>query len=108
MALCEAAKGRRMMANEAILETLYRELAAEHVEIIDNSWRHAGHVAMANVHQAEGTHLHITIVSPQFENLSLLDRHRLVHAALREAFAGDLHALELKTLSPAEWKQRVG
>lgn len=92
------------MANERVIQTLTEALAADHVEIVDNSWRHAGHVAMANVAQAEGTHLQIAVVSRQFEGLNLLDRHRLVHAALKEAFAQGLHALELKTYTPQEWE----
>lgn len=95
------------MANEAIVEQLKTTLAASHVDIVDNSWMHAGHVAMANVSKAEGTHLQVTVVSPQFEGVSLINRHRMVHQALKEAFAQGLHALELKTYTPQEWDTRT-
>jgi BolA protein len=87
---------------ETVRQTLLEALQAQHVAIIDNSWQHQGHAAMAGK-TMEGTHLHITIVSPQFEGVSLLNRHRLVHGALTDAFATHLHALELKTYSPEEW-----
>lgn len=90
------------MANESTLNKLYQVLQAEHVEIIDNSWMHAGHVAMAGVPVAEGTHLQVTVVSPLFEGMSRLDRHRMIHQALQEEFAGHLHALEIKAYAPAE------
>ncbi len=92
------------MVTEAIQEKLSRELGAQHVEIIDNSWMHAGHAGMANVHQAQGTHLRIIVVSPRFEGVNLLDRHRMVHTVLKDNFATHLHALELKTLTPDEWQ----
>lgn len=94
------------MPNDALYQKLLTQLNATHVEIIDNSWQHAGHAGMANVHETEGTHLAVTIVSPQFEGLGLLQRHRAVHAVLQEDFAGPLHALELKVHSPAEWVEK--
>jgi stress-induced morphogen len=89
--------------SDSVKTALMEKLKAEHVEIVDDSWRHAGHQAMAGKPQGEATHLQITVVSPEFEGVSLLARHRMVHQALKEAFATHLHALELKTLSPSEW-----
>lgn len=83
-------------------QMLLEALDAIQVDIIDNSWQHRGHVAMAG-NELEATHLQITVVSPRFEGVSLLNRHRMVHSALKDAFATHLHALELKTYSPAEW-----
>ncbi len=91
--------------SEALQNKLQQVLRAEHVDIVDNSWMHAGHASNPTP-GATGTHLAVTVVSPEFEGLSLLDRHRLVHKALKEEFAGTLHALELKTFSPAEWESR--
>jgi BolA-like protein 1 len=96
-----------IMANEAIIEKLRESLEASHVEIIDNSWMHAGHVAMADVNRTEGTHLQVIVVSPQFEGVGLLNRHRMVHEVLKEAFSQGLHALELKTMTPDEWQIKV-
>lgn len=94
------------MANEAIAEKLKSTLSASEIEIIDNSWQHAGHMAMANVNEASGTHLAIRIISEQFEGLNLIKRHQAVHQVLKEDFAKQLHALELKTYTPQEWAQK--
>jgi len=41
-------------------------------------------------------------VSDKFDGLSRVDRQRMVYAVLAEEMAGPVHALALKTLSPAE------
>ena len=48
----------------------------------------------------DGAHLEATVVSESFVGLSLVDQHRQVMQALKEKFAGDLHALKLKTRTP--------
>lgn len=84
-----------MSVIEQLKEKLIRELDAEHVEIIDDSWKHAGHQA-APV-GLEATHLSITIISPKFAGMPLMDQHRMVHEVLKEAREKHLHALQLKT-----------
>lgn len=86
-----------MSVIEALKEKLIRELDATHVEIVDDSWQHAGHAEARS--DLGATHLSMTIVSPKFAGLSILDQHRLVHTALEEARRTHLHALQLKTLS---------
>ncbi len=93
-----------------VLDTLSQKLAtqleATHVDIVDNSWQHAGHVAMADRDRLEATHLEMIVVSPRFEELNLLTRHRLVHETLKDAFVNHLHALSLKVYTPLEWQAR--
>jgi stress-induced morphogen len=82
---------------------------AERVEIIDNSWQHAGHVAMKTPQlegKTTGTHLVALIVSKQFEGVPTIQRQRQVHKALAEEFSQGLHALEIKALTPQEFVQR--
>lgn len=85
---------------ERLREKLIRELDAESVDIVDDSWRHAGHVAMAGLEAPEATHLNITVVSPRFKGVSIIDQHRMVNEVLQEARETHLHALQLKTLAP--------
>jgi len=82
-------------------EKLQKALEAERVDIIDESWKHAGHVAMAGV-TPEATHLHITIVSPRFNGVPLIDQHRMVNDVLKEARETHLHALQLKTVPSSQ------
>ena len=54
-----------------------------------------------------GDHFRAHVVAPPFEGKGLLDRHRLVYAALdAEMKSGAIHALELTTDSPAEWQKK--
>ena len=45
-----------------------------------------------------GDHFHVTVVSPRFAGLSLVDQHRLVYDALAGPLAdGTIHELRIKT-----------
>jgi stress-induced morphogen len=49
-----------------------------------------------------GDHFHVTVVSPRFGGLSLLDQHRLVNAALAAPLAdGTIHELRITTRGTA-------
>jgi len=65
----------------------------------DDSSRHQGH---AGWREGGETHFNVEIVSAAFEGHSRVARQRLVYAALGDEFAAGLHALALKTLTPAE------
>jgi len=58
---------------------------------------------------SDGRHVSIVIVSPAFEGLNRVKRHQLVYGipSLESAIASDrLHALAMKTLTPAEWAEQ--
>jgi stress-induced morphogen len=45
-----------------------------------------------------GDHFHVTVVSPRFEGLSLVDQHKLIYAALATPLAdGTIHELRIST-----------
>jgi stress-induced morphogen len=45
-----------------------------------------------------GDHFQVTVASPRFAGLSLLDQHRLVNEALAEPLSdGTIHELRIKT-----------
>lgn len=45
-----------------------------------------------------GDHFHVTVASPQFEGLGLVDQHRLVYDALAAPLAdGTIHELRITT-----------
>lgn len=58
----------------------------------------------AEVHvDGDGRHFQALIVSPAFEGLSLIKRHRMVYDILREHIDGDvLHAISMRTLTPEQ------
>ena len=53
-----------------------------------------------------GDHFQVTVVSAAFADKGLLDRHRLVYAALGEAMRGPIHALALTTETPEEYRRK--
>src|ERR1700754_1285930 len=53
--------------------------------------------------EGDGRHFFATIVSAEFEGLMRIRRHQRVYAALGERMREQIHALSMKTLTPAEW-----
>ncbi len=93
-----------MDTTEIINNNLKERIAAEHVEIIDESHLHRGHKAAGG-----GGHYSIVVVSPQFENLNVMERVRLVHKALDQEMTGTpklIHALQVKTFDAAQWSDK--
>ncbi len=52
--------------------------------------------------EGDGRHFFATIVSEEFEGLTRIRRHQRVYAALGERMREEIHALSMKTLTPAE------
>ncbi len=52
----------------------------------------------------DGRHWSAVIVSPEFEGKRLIQRHQRVYATLGSRMHTDeVHALSMKTFTPAEW-----
>jgi acid stress-induced BolA-like protein IbaG/YrbA len=66
-------------------------LACEHLEV-----------------DGDGRHFYATIVSDAFQGLPRVRRHQLVYGALGERMREEIHALSMKTLTPAEWSAEGG
>lgn len=84
---------------DRIRAALEAAFAPAEVAVTDDSARHAGH---AGARPGGETHYSVTVVSRAFAGQSRLARSRAVHAALAEEFAGGLHALGLRLLTPEE------
>ncbi len=52
--------------------------------------------------EGDGRHFFATIVSAEFEGLPRVRRHQRVYAALGDRMREEIHALSMKTLTPAE------
>jgi len=85
--------GRRME------EALRTALSPDHLEIIDESARHAGH---AGANPAGESHFHVIVVSPAFAGKSLVQRHRMVNEALGDLLGERVHALRVTARAPGE------
>ena len=53
--------------------------------------------------EGDGRHFFATIVSAEFEGTTRVRRHQRVYAALGDRMREQIHALSMKTLTPAEW-----
>ena len=53
--------------------------------------------------EGDGRHFFATIVSVEFEGLPRVRRHQRVYTALGDRLREEIHALSMKTLTPAEW-----
>jgi acid stress-induced BolA-like protein IbaG/YrbA len=53
--------------------------------------------------EGDGRHFFATIVSAEFEGRSRVARHQQVYAALGDRMREQIHALSMKTLTPAEF-----
>ena len=54
--------------------------------------------------QGDGSHFEAIIVSDAFEGKQRIARHQIVYAALGERMKAEIHALSMRTLTPAEYK----
>ena len=53
--------------------------------------------------EGDGRHFFATIVSAEFQGESRVKRHQRVYRALGDRMREQIHALSMKTLTPAEW-----
>jgi len=59
--------------------------------------------------EGDGRHWYATLVSAEFDGLRLIKRHQRVYATLGQKMHTDeVHALSMKTYTPAEWAQQGG
>ena len=64
----------------------------------------AGLVCQHITLEGDGRHWYATIVSPEFEGKRPIQRHPRVYATLGSKMQTDeVHALSMKTFTPAEW-----
>ena len=57
----------------------------------------------------DGRHFDAVVISPEFENKSLIERHRLVMATVSAEIQSDaLHALSIKAYTPEQWAALTG
>ena len=74
-------------------------LNPSHLEVINESANHSG--------PATESHFKLVVVSDDFSDLKLIQRHRLINDLFREEL-NHIHALAMHTYTPAEWKLKNG
>ena len=89
-----------MEIKKEIKKRLEEKLDLVHFEIKDFTGRHLNH----KLHEG-GFHLETTIVSDDFTDKTLIERHRVVYNAMGELMKHEIHALSMKTLTRDEWEE---
>ncbi len=92
-----------MSVKETITAKLQAGLSPQHLDVVDDSARHAGHQFHAGGVEPRGeTHFNVEVVSQAFEGKTRIERHRMVNTLLAEELAGPVHALAVKARAPGE------
>ncbi|PZU49390.1 MAG: BolA family transcriptional regulator [Sphingomonas sp.] len=82
---------------EEIELRLRENFSPTHLEVIDDSAKHAGHAG----HDPRGeSHFTVEIVSVRFEGLSRVERQRAVNRALADLLVERVHALAIRASTP--------
>ena len=84
-----------------IEEKITQALMPEYLEVLNESHMH-------NVPEGSESHFKVTVVTKEFENKMLVARHRILNQLLKDELEGEVHALSLNTLTPAEWLEKNG
>jgi len=78
----------------ALDQRLREKLQPVALQVIDESYQHAGHAGADP--SGVGTHFRVKIASPLFTGLSRVARHRLVYDSLQDFIDQGLHALAIE------------
>ena len=76
-----------------IVAKLEAGLAPTHLEVRNDSHKHAGHQGSPNT---GASHFHVIIHSAKFTGLSPVNQQRLVYRILAEELKGGVHALSME------------
>jgi len=91
-----------MNIQEAVSTQLSSLINISHIELMDTTGKHIHHQNFNGGH-----HLSAIIVSDDFIDLNLLDRHQLVYKALGEMLKNEIHAFSMKIYTILEWSKNV-
>ena len=85
---------------DRIKKMISNKLAISHIEIIDESSQHAGHSQSSG-----GGHYNAIIISDDFINKNLVERHQMIYDILGDMIQNEIHAFSMKTLTISEFKE---
>jgi BolA protein len=84
---------------EIIAARLQQALAPSHLEVINDSHHHAGHMGDDGSGESHWT---VVVESPAFSGVSRVQRQRLINHALADLLKQRIHALAIKARAPGE------
>ena len=81
---------------EIIKSKLHDKINIEHLEIIDESHKHANHT------QSNGGHFKVSIESNDFKDINLIGRHKMIYSALGNLIKTKIHAISISAKTSDE------
>ncbi|MEC7918479.1 MAG: BolA family protein, partial [Candidatus Neomarinimicrobiota bacterium] len=77
-------------------------ITVDSIDVYDYTAQHENHATFDG-----NFHLSMTLISSDFEGMSLIERHQLVYKTLDEYMHGEIHALTMKTYTPEEHQKTL-
>jgi len=90
-----------MSREQRIHDVVTADLAPVHLQVVNESHNHS-------VPANSETHFNVVVVSAAFEGMNRVKRQRHMNQLLQAEFDAGLHALTLKTWTPAEFEANGG
>ena len=56
--------------------------------------------------RGSGDHFSIVVISDQFENVSLVNRHRIIYSIFKDEITKNIHAMQIQTYTYKEWHDK--
>ena len=81
-----------------IHDLIINKLNVFKIDLVDESYKHIGHNKDTN-----GGHFKLLVVSDDFQNMKLLDRHKLIYNILEKMIKVDIHALSIRAFTKQEY-----
>ena len=92
---------KNMTVQETIKSKLDASLHPEHLEVINESNMH-------NVPPGSESHFKLIVVAEDFNDLSLINRHRKINQILTDELQNQIHALSIHAYTSKEWAEKEG
>ena len=87
-----------MSVEKKIEHTIIDNFEFSHLEVINESHMHSG--------PNTETHFKVVLVSEEFEDIKLVQRHRKINELLKYELENGVHALSLHLFTKDEWKEK--
>lgn len=102
-----AASGSPGPIEQTIKQKLINEFKPTHLDIKNDSWKHASHHGLKGATNTTESHFRIDIVSEKFQGKNQPTRHRLIYKLLDDEIKlKGVHALQMKTKTVEEHNKK--
>ena len=90
-----------MKIQNKITEKLNIDFSPAYLTVENESYKHS-------VPEGSESHFKVVVVSDEFINKRLIQRHRAVNSCLADELANHIHALAIHTYTIEEWTKELG